>query len=145
MTCHSPRPTSIVCLDCLAVVPVKPDGPIPSRCTSCRRRHARQETRERTRKSLPRRTYARKEGPERLGPERPLLGLTEKEYHAWRDGRIVELYRQEPELSVEALAERFGVSTNWVGELLNRAGIRVKGTGRGSGRANLLPAGLPVA
>jgi hypothetical protein len=84
----------------------------------------------------------RAEDPRELGPERPLLGMTEGELQEWREKRALHLYRTEPELRVCDIAERLGVSDTAVHKYLDKAGISLHRDGRG-GRA-LLAAGPPV-
>lgn len=77
--------------------------------------------------------------PRELGPERPLLGMSEQELQAWRRQRAVHLYRTEPELRLVDIGERLGVNAKQVGAFLREAGISIREEGRDN-----LPAGPPV-
>ncbi|ATB41152.1 hypothetical protein CYFUS_006614 [Cystobacter fuscus] len=136
MSCFQ-RPSRITCA-CGTVVKVGPKGMVPWRCRTCVYKHKLARARGETPPSRPAHLVAA-ERSEELGPARPLLGLTAAELSAWRHRRIVELYQREPELSVDALCERFDVSKQQVLGTLQRAGIRVQGNGR-----TALPAGLPA-
>lgn len=139
MTCFR-RPKEIVC-GCGAKVPVGSKGPVPWRCVDCIRQHKLARQRGETTPSRPAHLTADEEPFQ--GPDRPLGGFTEEEYFAWKARRVLELWEREPELSVDALAERFDMPTSTIYKVLGREGIRVTGSGRGGGRV-FLPAGPPV-
>ena len=134
------RPTQIVCADCPTVVPVKPSGRMPSRCPSCAEQHHKREWRaqreyERLHGEPP--TTRSKAGPFALGPARP-EGMTAKERLAWCEQRAVQLYREEPDLTLDDIAERLGVTHSVVSRCLDEAGVKRRPY------EVRLPAGLPV-
>jgi|GEM_PF-6153224 len=143
MSCNKPsRPTQVVCADCPTVVPVKRHGKVPKRCPPCEKAYWREDDRQKREwKKLHGDVPMRQKhtGPFALGPERPELGMTESELLAWRERRAVELYNDEPDLTMEVIAERLGVTAAAVSAYLTKANVPRRPYER-----SRLAAGLPV-
>lgn len=121
------RPTSVTCA-CGTVVAVKPRGRLPWQCPPCANTRRLAQLRGEVAPLQPPQFHFGT--PEALGPEQPELGMSEVEYARWKTKRAVQLYQEEPELSVQVIAERLGLSVNYVHTLLNRAGLHCRGDGR---------------
>ncbi|MBM7117615.1 hypothetical protein I3V78_29125 [Archangium primigenium] len=125
---------------------VKKVGKVPKRCPKCERtywkayrREANKQKREWKKQHGDVPMRQKHTGPFALGPERPELGMTSKEFSAWKARRAVELYVREPDLNMELIAERVGLSDSEVQRLVTEADIE-----RHSRVQQFLPFGLPA-
>lgn len=123
------RPTSITCL-CGTVVEVKPRGRLPWQCATCAHNRKLAMNRGEVTPLRPPQFNLDTSDERELGPEHPERGMSPVEYARWKAARAVSLYQEEPELSVQVIAERLDLSVNYVLALLNRAGIYCRGDGR---------------
>lgn len=133
------RPRTIECA-CGTVVTVGKSGRIPWRCFKCIKKHQKMKERGEETPTRPKGLDEDVTDERDLGPEKPLHGMSEQEYLEWKKRRIIELYRQDTDLSVEILSERFNVPVNTVYHWVQN----VKSTEEQKNQRNRFPYGTPV-